>query len=126
MALYLRDARASYDSRYLGASQEREQITIWKTDPPAVVTTVKPGFSDGRLRHAIDPINRVIYAGLWEDGLTAYDFESKQVLWRRTDLIGIQTVDLSAGFPRSVFVTLEAPDYRLDEPGVDSGIAELD
>jgi hypothetical protein len=48
------------------------------------------------------------------------------VVWRRDDLIGIQTVDLSAGFPASVFVTLEAPDYRLDEPGVVSGVTELD
>jgi hypothetical protein len=74
----------------------------------------------------IDPVNRLIYSGTWENGLACYDYADNRQVWHRDDLIGIQTVDLSAGFPSSVFVTLEAPDYRLDEPGIISGIAELD
>jgi outer membrane protein assembly factor BamB len=126
MSILLRDTRASYDSLHFGASLEQETITIWRSDSPLPVTTVKPSFSGGGRRHFIDPVNRLIYAGTWENGLTCFDYADTRVVWYRDDLIGIQTVDLSAGFPSSVFVTLEAPDYRLDEPGIISGIVELD
>ena len=125
MSVFLRDTRASFDSRHFGASLEEESITIWRSDSPDPITTVQPGFSGGRNRHFIDPLNRLIYSGTWENGLTCFDYADNRIVWRRNDLIGIQTVDLSAGFPASVFVTLEAPDYRLDEPGVISGIVEL-
>ena len=126
MSILLRDIRASYDSHYFAASLENESITIWRSDAPVPIATVQPGFSGGKNRHFTDPVNRLIYSGTWEDGLTCYDYEDNRVAWHRRDLIGIQTVGLSAGFPSSVFVTLEAPDCRLDEPGVISGIVELD
>lgn len=125
MSILLRDIRASYDSRHFGASLEKESISIWRSDLVTPVTTVRPGFSGGENRHFIDPVNRLIYSGTWEDGLTCFDYAENRTVWHRSDLIGIQAVDLSAGFPTSVFVTLEAPDYRLDEPGVVSGIVEL-
>ncbi len=125
MSILLRDIRASYDSRHFGASLEEESITIWRSDLSTPITTVRPGFSGGENRHFIDPVNRLIYSGTWEDGLTCFDYTENRTVWHRSDLIGIQAVDLSTGFPTSVFVTLEAPDYRLDEPGVVSGIVEL-
>lgn len=125
MSILLRDIRASYDSHHFGASLVKESITIWRSDSPTPVTTVRPGFSGGENRHFIDPVDRLIFSGTWEDGLTCFDYADNRTVWHRSDLIGIQTVDLSAGFPGSVFVTLEAPDYRLDEPGVISGIVEL-
>jgi hypothetical protein len=111
---------------HFGASLEKETITIWRSDSAFPITTVKPGFSGGESRHFIDPVNRLIYAGTWEDGLTCFNYIDDRVVWYRGDLIGVQSVDLSAGFPSSVFVTLEAPDHRLDEPGILSGILELD
>lgn len=125
MSILLRDIRASYDSHHFGACLVKESITIWRSDSPTPITTVRPGFSGGENRHFIDPVNRLIYSGTWEDGLTCFDYEDNRTVWHRSDLIGIQTVDLSAGFPTSLFVTLEAPDYRLNEPGVISGIVEL-
>lgn len=125
--MFLRDTRASYDSRYFGASlhKEEETITIWRSDSQSPITTVKPGFSGGEDRHFIDPVNRLIYAGTWENGLTCFDYAGNRVVWHREDMIGIQQVGLSTAFPSSVFVTLEAPDDRLDEPGIISGIVEL-
>ena len=125
MSILLRDIRASYDSHHFGASLKKGAITIWCSDSPTPITTVRPGFSGGQNRHFIDPVNRLIYSGTWEDGLTCFDYTDNRTVWHRSDLIGIQTVDLSAGFPNSLFVTLEAPDYGLDEPGVISGIVEL-
>lgn len=125
MSILLQDTRASYDSRHFGASLEKETITIWRSDSRSPITSVRPGFSGGEDRHFIDPVNRLVFSGTWEDGLTCFDYADNRKVWHRTDLIGIQTVNLSAGFPGSVFVTLEAPDYRLDEPGVVSGIVEL-
>lgn len=125
MSILLRDTRASCDTHYFAASLARKSISIWRSDSTCPIATVQPGFSGGKNRHFIDPVNRLIYSGTWEDGLTCYDYAENRVVWHRSDLIGIQTVNLSAGFPSSVFVTLEAPDYRLDEPGVISGIVEL-
>ena len=87
---------------------------------------MRPGFSGGRQRYIVDPLDHTIYSGTWEDGLTAFDYMSEKQLWKRKDLIGIQRVDLSPAFPTTLFVTLETPDYRVDEPGVFSGIVELD
>lgn len=125
MSIFLRDTRASYDSCHFGASLEEGAITIWKSDSSLPITTVKPGFSGGESRHFVDSVNRLIYSGTWEDGLTCYDYADDRVVWHRNDLIGIQTVNLSAGFPASVFITLERPDYR-QEPEIISGIVELD
>ena len=124
--MLLRDTRASCDSQHFGGSLEKETITIWKSDSPSPLATVKPGFSGGANRHAIDPVNHLIYAGTWEGGITCFDYAANRVAWQRTGLPGIQSVDLSAGFPGSVFLTLEAPESRLDEPGILSGIVELD
>ena len=123
--MVLRDIRAAYDSRYFGASLEEKSISIWRSDLVPPVATVRPGFSGGEKRHCIDPVNRLIYSGTWEDGLTCFDYAENRTVWHRSDLIGIQSVDLSVGFPGSVFVTLEAPDYRLNELDVASGIVEL-
>lgn len=120
------DTRASYDSRYFGSCLEKGSITIWRSDSTFPIATVKPGFSGGTERHAIDSVNRLIYSGTWEDGLTSYDYDEKKVVWHRSDLVGIQTVNISAGFPSSVFLTLATPDHRLDEDGMFSGIVELD
>lgn len=125
MSILLQDIRASYDSHHFGASLKERSITIWRSGLPSPITTVRPGFSGGQNRHFIDPVNRLIYAGTWEDGLTCFDYADNRTVWHRSDLLGIQSVDLSVGFPNSLFVTLEAPDYRLDEPGVVSGIFEL-
>jgi len=77
------------------------------------------------MRHVIDPINHRIYSGTWEKGLTCFDYARNRVVWHRSDVIGIQSVSHSAGFPESIIVSLEAPDYLVDEPGVSSGIVEL-
>lgn len=125
MNIYLSDLRASFDAKHFGASLEDGSVTIWRSDSQFPITTVQPGFSGGEHRHFIDPVNRVIYSGTWLDGLTCFDYAENRIVWHRKDLIGIQTVDLSIGFPASVFVTLNAPDYKLNEPGVISGIVEL-
>lgn len=126
MPIFLNDIRPSYDLRYFGASLDGKSITIWKTDSAVPITTILPGFSGGENRHIIDPVNRLIYCGTWEDGLTCFDYANNLLVWHRRDLIGIQRVDLSTGFPTSLFVTLELPDHRLDESGILSGVVELD
>lgn len=124
--MQFRDIRASCDTLHFGASLEEGSITIWKSDSPFPIASVKPGFSGGENRQLIDPETRRIYAGTWEDGITCFDYAENRVVWHRADLIGIQKVDLSKAFSHSVFVTLECPDYRLDEAGIIvSGIAEL-
>jgi hypothetical protein len=121
----LQDTRASYDSRHFGASLEEGAITIWSSDSRSPIATVRPGFSGGMSRYSIDPVNQLIYSATWRQGLTCYDYVNDRVVWRREDLLGIQSVALSAGFPASVFVGLEAPDENVSFPGVMSGIAEL-
>jgi len=40
--------------------------------------------------------------------------------------MGIQRVDLSSAFPSSIFVAVEAEDYRLEEPDIITGVLEID
>lgn len=58
--------------------------------------------------------------------MTCFDYRAQKVIWSRKDIIGIQTVNISTALPNSVFLTLEAPDYRMSDPSAVSGIAELD
>jgi hypothetical protein len=124
--LFLRDIGASCDGKHVAARLSDGEITIWRTDSPEPVARCKPGFSGGESRYQIDPSRGLIYSGTWEDGLTCFDYKAKKVIWRRKDIIGIQTFNISTALPDSVFLTLEAPDYRLSDPSVKSGIAELD
>jgi len=126
MKPHFRERRASPDSHHFGASLNKEEITLWETQSFSKIATMRPGFSGGRQRYIVDPLDHIIYSGTWEEGLTAFDYMSEKQVWRRKDLIGIQRVDLSPAFPTSIFVTLETPDYRVDEPGVFSGIVELE
>jgi len=121
-----RERRASYDTHHVGARLSEGVISIWNTKQRKFVASAKPGFKGGRQRYAIDPFNHLIYSGTWEDGLTCFDYGSDRVVWHRDDLVGIQRVEISGAFPTSLFVTLEAPDYRLDEPGVFSGAIEIE
>src|SRR5688572_24070899 len=99
MAFHLTDPRAAFDGRHLIASLNESQLTIWKTNPPVELATVEIKLDAHSQRQAFDPINRVIYSGMWEGGLTAYDLDTREALWHRGDLVGIQKVDLSGGFP---------------------------
>ncbi len=124
--MHLSDIRASFDTGHFGASLDDEAITIWKSDSPLPIASVKPGFSGGEDLHIIDPVNQRVYAGIWEDGITCFDYAENRVIWHRADLIGIQKIALSGSFPHSVFLTLEGPgEDRWDEPGMVSGVAEL-
>ncbi|MFT6242097.1 MAG: hypothetical protein ACJAQT_004200 [Akkermansiaceae bacterium] len=121
-----RERRASPDSHHFCASLNNEEITVWGTREFNKIATMRPGFSGGRERYIVDPLDHIIYSGTWENGLTAFDYMSEKQQWKRKDLIGIQRVDLSPAFPTTIFVTLEAPDYRVEEPGIFSGIVELE
>lgn len=124
--LFLRDIGASCDGKHVAASLNDGEITIWSTDSPEPVARCKPGFSGGESRYQIDPSRGLIYSGTWEDGLTCFDYKAKKVIWRRKDIIGIQTVNISTTLPNSLFLTLEAPDHvRWFQKAV-SGVAELD
>ena len=125
MNSWFKDIRASFDSFHLGASLSPESLTIWKTVDPKPITTVQPGFECGRERFSIDPSNGVIYAGIWGGGVTAYDFEDRQVIWHRRDLIGIHSVDYSPMFPMSLFIAVRQLD-DINREEIVCGIAELD
>jgi WD40 repeat protein len=118
--------RTSADGRLLCVSCDDQSIKIWDTKTLQEITEIEPGFSGGRERIAIEPKTSLLVSGTWEDGLTCYDYSVDRVSWRRDDLIGIQAVALSPAFESSVFVAVEAPDYRVDEPGIFSGVVELD
>jgi hypothetical protein len=118
--------RTSADGRLLCTSCDHHWVTIWETKTLREITAVQPGFSGGEQRLAIDPQTARILSGTWEEGLTCYDYSADRIIWRRADLIGIQQVALSPAFASSVFVALEAPDHRVDEPGIFTGIVELD
>jgi len=124
--LFLRDIGASCDGRHVAASLNDGEITIWSTDSPEPVARCKPGFSGSESRYQIDASRGLIYSGTWEDGLTCFDYRNQRMIWHRKDIIGIQTVNISTALPNSVFLTLEAPDYRMSDPNAKSGIAELD
>jgi hypothetical protein len=125
MSLFLYEMQVSADQRLLGTSSDHESIVIWDAKTLREIACVRPGFSGGQDRFAIDATANAIYSGTWEEGLTCYDFAGDKALWHRDDLIGIQAVVVSPAFPGSLFVALEAPDYRVDEPGVISGVVEL-
>jgi len=120
------DIRSSCDERLLGTHAGGETVKLWDANTLQEIASVEPGFSGGEDRMAIDPASSCIFSGTWEEGLTCYDFATERVIWHRNDLIGIQRVDFSHAFHTSLFVALEAPDYRVDEPGVFSGVVELD
>ncbi len=123
---YLRDLGASCDTRHIGASLTEGEITFWRSGKDEPIVRCNPGFSGGASRYQIDPVRGVVYSGTWENGVTCYDYQSQKVLWHRKDIIGIQTVNLSTRLPESVFLTIEAPDYRRWFQKPVSGIAELD
>jgi WD40 repeat protein len=118
--------RASADGRLFGTSSDDETIKVWDAVTLTEIASIRPGFSGGEDRLALDPTSSRVFSGTWEAGLTCYDYTEHREVWRRADLIGIQRVDFSPAFPSSLFVALEAPDYRVDEPGVFSGVVELD
>jgi outer membrane protein assembly factor BamB len=126
MAARFDELRASYDGGYLGASLAKGEISIWKIETQQRLATVRPGFERSAQTYAVDPINRLVFAGTWEHGLTCFDYESGSVVWHRADVMGIQRVDLSSAFPSSIFVAVEAEDHRLDEPGIITGVLEID
>ena len=74
----------------------------------------------------IDAERQAVYSGVWEGGLSCYDYAANEARWHRADLFGIQKVEVSPAFPSSLFVTLETPDYRVDERGAFTGVMELD
>src|SRR4030095_2951778 len=118
--------RASADGRLLGTSSDDDAVKVWDAAALSEIARIKPGFSGGEDRLALHPTSSRVCSGTWEGGLTCYDYAEHRVLWHRADLIGIQRVDFSPAFPSSLFVALEAPDYRVDEPDVFSGVVELD
>ena len=124
--MLVRDCRASLNSQYVCGSRNKGEITIWDIESLVEIASVRPGFSGGKERYIVDSETSVVYSGTWEEGLTAFDYVAKKPLWHRPDLVGIQRVDMSAGLPSSLFVSLEAPDYRVGDPGVFNGIAEID
>ncbi len=124
--LFLRDIGASCDGKHVAARLSDGEITIWRTDSPEPVARCKPGFSDSKSRYQIDPSRGLIYSGTWEKGLTCFDYRNQKVIWRRKDIIGIQTVNISTALPNSVFLTLEAPDHVRWYQKAVSGVAELD
>lgn len=125
MSLLFRDTRVSFDSHFLSSSLTEEYLTIWESDAPKPISTIKPGFSGGQDRHIVDPINHVIYSGTWEGVLTCFNYREQKVVWERRDLEGLQKVALSSFYSSSVFVQIEAPERHRDKAGVINGIAEL-
>lgn len=125
-SIYLEDLRASCDRSQFGASLSKGEVTLWDANTLGVAGAFRPGFAGSNRRYVIGSRERRIYSGIWDKGLSCYDFEAYRVLWRRSDLQGIQAVNLSEAFPNSLFVTLE----RLERTprGVKPvfGIAELD
>ena len=109
--LFLSDIGASYDGTHVAARLNDGEITIWSTDSPEPVARCKPGFSASESRYQIDPSRGLIYSGTWDSGLTCFDYRNQKVIWRRKDIIGIQTVNISNALPNSLFLTLEAPDH---------------
>jgi hypothetical protein len=126
MPYHISAMRTSAYGRLLGTSADDETIKVWNATTLAAIANIKPGFSGGEGRLALDPTSSRAFSGTWEAGLTCYDYAEHRVVWHRADLIGIQRVDFSPAFPSSLFVALEAPDYRVDEPGIFSGVVELD
>ncbi len=124
--LFLDDLRASCDASQFGASLRKGKITIWNANTLEAVATVRPGFSGSSSRYAIDSYDHLIYFGIWEKGLTCFDFGNGRMKWKRKDILGIQAVNLSAGFPNSLFVTLELPERTQGKLEPIFGIAELD
>lgn len=124
--LFLRDIGASCDGTHVAARLNDGEITIWSTDSPKPVAHCKPGFSGSKSRYQLDPSRGLIYSGTWEKGLTCFDYRNHKVIWRRKDIIGIQTVNISTALPNSVFLTLEAPDHVRWYQKAVWGVAELD
>ena len=118
--------RTSMDGRLLGTSSDDDSIKIWDAASLREIAQLRPGFSGGRERFALDRTHSRIFSGTWEDGLNCYDFAGERLCWRREDLIGVQGVAFSPAFPSSVFVVLEAPDQLVDGPDVFTGVVELD
>src|SRR5688572_26177967 len=126
MSKHILSMRASADGQLVGTSSDDEAIKLWKAAAFTEVASITPGFSGGEERVALDPASSRVFSGTWESGLTCYDYAEHRVVWHRADLLGIQRLDYSPAFPSSVFVALEAPDDRVDEPGIFSGVVELD
>lgn len=126
METFFHEMRAAVDSRFFGTGNDDESITVWDSATLKMVGVAKPGFKGGRERFVIDPGASKIFSGTWETGLSCYDYAVHKRLWHRKDLIGIQRVDISQAFPNSLFVAVETPDHRVDEPGMFTGILELD
>lgn len=118
--------RASADTTHLAASTKAGWTTIWKTDASRPISSIKTGFHGGENRHAIDSANSRLYSGLWEGGLSCFNYATGRRSWRRRDLLGIQQVDVSSANPGSLFVSLETPDHLQNRKGSFTGVIEID
>ena len=119
------ELRPSYEGSHFGASLVKGEISIWNAGSYEKIASVRPGFSGGSQRYIVDPVNRLVFSGTWEDGLTCFDYDSNRIVWHRPDLLNIQRVDLSSAFPGSLFLELEAEDFRASDPTAFSGLIEL-
>lgn len=126
MSDWLHAFSVSGDGRCFCGSMKGGIIRIWDASDLSLITAIDTGFPEGFHRLAIDGGNHLLFTGGWGDGLACHDFRSGARLWHRSDLVGIQKVEHSLGFPSSIHVALEIPDTMQDDPGVPSGIAELD
>jgi hypothetical protein len=121
--------RAGADSRYFATTGKGDVVSIWDGQTLKLIGEIGDfpadiGSSGGRL--ALDSKKRVVYSGMWDDGLYCHDYDRGTLLWHRPEYLGIQRVDISAALPDSVFVSLRAPERLWHKPGTYKGIFELD
>jgi len=126
MSQRLRELRASPGGRFFGTSADGKTIRIWDAQTLQEIRCVEPGFSGGKWRFIIEPERPWIFSGTWEGGLSCVDYMKGLPVWSRSDLVGVQGVSVSEAFRNSVFVWLESPDHRENEPGIFTGVVELD
>lgn len=120
-----KELRSSVGSNLFGSSIGENTLCVWDGSTHESLTEINCIFSGGRSRFLINEREKVVIVGTWEDGIRCYDLSTGDVIWERKEIIGVQSLQASFAIPESVFVSVEAPDYRLDDPSAYDGVLEL-
>ncbi|MCB8960651.1 MAG: hypothetical protein H6651_10090 [Ardenticatenales bacterium] len=115
--------RSSFDTRFFINTNDYRQTLVWQLRPLQLIGKSSHCLPDGGDRTAYNPLLRLLICGSWDAGISCVQVDTHELLWDRTDLLGIQNVQMSAASPDLLYVELEAPDYI---PGSFGGVVVLD